>query len=120
VLEVTFYRDARDRLTGLTAFGHADFAEHGEDVVCAAVSAILQAVALGLTEYARADLGTARQESGQLELRWGKEDRESESVRAIVATAELAIDQISQQYPAHVRLNRARTEESREARHAGG
>jgi uncharacterized protein len=103
VLEVTFYHDERGRLAGLRAHGHADFAEHGQDVVCAAVSAVLQAARLGLSEHARADLG-ARQAPGELELHWPPADRERESVRAIAATAKLAVLEIARRFPEHVRL----------------
>jgi uncharacterized protein YsxB (DUF464 family) len=112
MLEVTFYRDERGRLTGLSALGHADFAEYGEDIVCAAVSAILQAARLGLIEYARLELD-ARQEPGALELSWRREDRDCESLRAIVATAELAVDQISRRFPAHVTLIKSTAEPGR-------
>jgi uncharacterized protein len=106
MLEVTFYRDERDRLAGLAATGHADFADCGEDIVCAAVSAILQAARLGLTEYAHAELTTAQQEPGKLQFTWRENKRNRESVRAIVATAELAIEQIARKFPTHVRLVR--------------
>lgn len=33
--------------------GHAEYAEHGKDIVCAAVSAILQTAQLGLSEIAK-------------------------------------------------------------------
>jgi uncharacterized protein len=107
MLEVTFYRDERDRPAGLRARGHADFADCGEDIVCAAVSAILQAARIGLAECARAELLTTKQKSGELELRWRADQRDLESVRAIVATAELAIERIAQRYPTNVRFARA-------------
>jgi uncharacterized protein len=106
VLEVTVYRDDRDHIAGISARGHADFADYGEDIVCAAVSAILQAARLGLAEYARIDLAV-RQEPGKLELSWADGLREDLSVAAITATAELAVEQIARRYPEHVRLNRA-------------
>lgn len=107
MLEVTFFRDARGRLCGVSARGHADFADHGDDVVCAAVSAILQATRLGLSEYAQADVAV-RQEPGELWLEWREDERDLESVRAIVVTAELAVAQIARRYPNHVRVKRAR------------
>ena len=111
MLEVTFARDDRDRCCGISARGHADFAVHGKDIVCAAVSAILQAARLGLTEYVRAEVAV-RQEPGELELRWPEDQSDLESVRAIVATAELAIEQIAHRFPKHVRLKRARVSRS--------
>ncbi|HYL26300.1 MAG TPA: ribosomal-processing cysteine protease Prp [Candidatus Nitrosotalea sp.] len=105
MLEVTFYRDDRNQPAGFRASGHADFADYGEDIVCAAVSAILQAARAGLTEYARLDV-RARQSPGELELIWREQDRALESLRAIAATAELAVGEIARRYPDHVKVRR--------------
>lgn len=106
MLQVTFYRDGLDRLARISAGGHAGFADYGNDVACAAVSAILQAARLGLEAHLGGQV-EAGQRSGRLELSWSEPARESESLRAIVTTAELAIEQIAQQYPDHVRLRRS-------------
>ena len=103
MLEVTFFRDGRGQFRALSARGHTDFAEHGEDIVCAAVSAILQAARLGLERYAAVALA-ATQSPGEMELGWSAADADLESVRAIVATAEMAIQEIARRYPEHVRL----------------
>ena len=113
MLEVIFYQDERDRPAAFSARGHAEFATHGKDIICAAVSAILQAAQLGLSEHARAAVA-ARQKPGFLEVRWAETDRDASSVRAIVATARLAIEEIARRYPKHVRLRTAR------ASHVGG
>lgn len=105
MLEVTFYRDERDRLAGLSAVGHADFADYGEDIVCAAVSAVLQAARLGLSEFSRHGV-TVRQQPGELEMTWSKEERDRESIAAVVTAAELAVAQIAHRYPTHVRIIR--------------
>ena len=106
MLEVTFYRDSRKRLSSVFADGHADFAEHGDDVVCAAVSAVLQAARLGLEAHAKVPLEVSQQ-SGDLRLRWPEGVRNDAAVAAIGATAELAVRQIAKQYPAHVRVRDA-------------
>lgn len=106
MLDVTFRRDSRDRLSSIFADGHAGFAGHGEDIVCAAVSAILQAARLGLQTHARVPLDV-KQDEGHLEMRWPEGRRDDEAVKAIVATAELSVEQIASQYPAHVRYHRA-------------
>lgn len=105
MLEVTFYRDGADRPSGFSARGHVELADPGEDVVCAAVSGILQAARLGLEQHADA-VGTAQQRPGELKLELREDRRDLESVAAIVATAELAVEQIARQYPEHVRLKR--------------
>ena len=105
MLEVTFYRDAANRPAGFSARGHVELADHGQDIVCAAVSGILQAARLGLEQHADA-VAKAQQKPGELQLELREDRRNLESVGAIVATAELAVEQIARQYPEHVRLKR--------------
>jgi len=119
MLEVIFYRDDRDRLGAVAAGGHANFGDYGEDIVCAAVSAVLQAARLGVSEFAPSGV-VARQESGQFKIEVSAAARDRESVRAILATAELAVEQIAFRYPGHVRIVRAKLEAPREAGSAGG
>ena len=101
MLEVVFHRDSRQRLSSIFAAGHAEFADHGEDIVCAAVSAILQAARLGLESYAGVRL-EAHQAPGEFRIELPKKVRDDEAVRAIVATAELSVEQIAKQFPTHV------------------
>lgn len=105
MLEVRFRRDSRQRLSSVFAGGHADTAAYGEDIVCAAVSALLQAAWVGLTDVAGVRV-EGRRASGDLEMRWPEEARDRDDVRAIVATAELAIAQIAEQEPRAVRCVR--------------
>ena len=106
MVEVVFHRDSRNRLSSIFARGHAEFAD-ADDLVCAAVSAILQTARLGLEEYAGVKLA-AHQRSGEFSLVWPVEARDDERVRTIVATAELAVAQIAKQYPGHVACNTER------------
>lgn len=105
MVEVTFYRDSEDRLSSVFARGHADFDAHGQDIVCAAVSAILQALRVGLETYAGISLD-AFQEPGELNLRWPEAAREDPALKAIAATAELSIERIAEQYPEQVVVTR--------------
>ncbi len=108
MLTVTFRTDSRNRLSAFFADGHAEFSDHGSDVVCAGVSAILQAAVLGLTEHAHLALA-ATMASGQLAVEIPPEARNREDVCAIVDTARLSIEQIARQYPDHVRVTRSTT-----------
>ena len=107
MLEVTFHRDEHARLAGVSARGHTDFAEYGQDIVCAAVSAILQAARLGLEHYAGGTL-TASQAAGELDVIVEKSGRDVESVQAILTTAELAVTQVVRRFPTHVSLRHER------------
>ncbi len=43
MITTKFYKDKKSRLVGFTFDGHAEFADPGEDVVCAAVSTVVYA-----------------------------------------------------------------------------
>ncbi|MDP9106186.1 MAG: ribosomal-processing cysteine protease Prp [Candidatus Eremiobacteraeota bacterium] len=105
MLEVRFRRDSRDRLSSVVSRGHAEQAEPGQDIACAAVSALLQAAWVGLTDVAHVTVSGHRR-SGDLLMRWPEDARDRDDVRAIVATAELAIEQIAKQYRGAIRYVR--------------
>lgn len=106
MLEVTFRRDSRNRLSSVFASGHVEIPETSSDeysLVCAAVSGILQAARLGLEAHVKLPLDLT-QRSGELAMRWPHSAREDERVAAILETAYLAAKQIASQYPQHVRV----------------
>ena len=103
MVEIHIRKDSRDRLSSFFATGHSGWAESGEDVVCAAVSTVLQAAWLGLAEVANVEIDASR-EAGRLALAWPEGKRGDDVVRAIVATAALSVERIASQYPEHVRV----------------
>lgn len=102
MLEVRFRRDSRNRLSSVSAAGHAQQGEPGEDIACAAVSALLQAAWVGLSDVAHVPV-SGRRNSGDFTMAWPAESRDRDDVHAIVATAELAIEQIAKQYRGAIR-----------------
>jgi uncharacterized protein YsxB (DUF464 family) len=117
VLTVTFHRDARDRIAAITARGHVRYAVETDDVVCAAASAILQAAWLGLERYAGITLDATQT---PFRLEWPEGRRDDEALRAIVATAELSIEQLARQYPELIRLSRKREASERNTARSNG
>jgi uncharacterized protein YsxB (DUF464 family) len=105
VLEVRFLRDSRNRLSSVFATGHAEQGEPGEDIACAAVSAVLQAAEAGLRDVAHVRVHGHRR-SGDFAISWPPECRDRPDVHAIVATAELAVEQIASQYRGAIRYVR--------------
>lgn len=103
MLVVRFEEDGRKRLSSFVAQGHTDFSAHGTDIVCAAVSGILQAAHLGLLEYARIPISGSTQ-GGNMRVTVAPEHRDNPAVAAILATARLSIAQIAQQFPDHLRF----------------
>ena len=41
MIEITIYKNADNLITGFMVLGHANYAEKGSDIVCAAVSALV-------------------------------------------------------------------------------
>lgn len=106
MLEVVFRRDSHNRLSSVFSGGHVEIPESSSDeysLVCAGVSAILQAARLGLEAYVKLPLDVT-QRSGELAMRWPPSARDDERVQAIVQTARLAVEQIASQYPQHVQV----------------
>jgi uncharacterized protein len=101
LVEVRFREDSRHRLSSFLATGHAGWDDEGQDIVCAAVSAILQSALLGLSEVARIDV-TAGRRKGRLDVRWPATARDDPAVRAIVETAALSVEYIARQHPENV------------------
>ena len=104
MVTIRFVRDSRSRLSSIFADGHADQAVAGDDLVCAAASTIVQTAELGLIGYAKVlDEIDRHQVPGQLRFVVPAGERDRADVQAILATAELGIAQLAQQYPHNVR-----------------
>lgn len=103
MVEVRIRKDSRERLSSFLATGHAGWADSGDDVVCAAVSTMLQAAWLGLSEVLQVDIAATRQ-AGRLELQWPAESRDDPGVRALIETVVLSVERIAAQYPEHVEV----------------
>jgi uncharacterized protein YsxB (DUF464 family) len=102
MLTIVFRRDSRKRLSSVLADGHAEWADAGADLVCAAASAIVQTAQLGLEQHARVSPAVEREE-GCMRIAVPAAARDREDVRAILGTAELAIAQLARQFPDNIR-----------------
>ena len=107
-LRVTFFEDSRKRLSSFIGSGHVEIAESSSDeysLVCAAVSAILQAARLGLEDVEHVELDV-HQERGDMRVAIPEDRRDDPGVRAILEAAARAVEQIASQYPQHVTCKR--------------
>lgn len=93
---------AGDRLAGLTVKGHAGYAAYGEDVVCAAVSAVAQTAVLGIKAYAPAS-SIVIQESRAL-ISVLLDDPANGEAQAVLRTALLGLEDIAQGMPQYVQI----------------
>jgi uncharacterized protein YsxB (DUF464 family) len=97
-----------DRINGtivsFAAEGHAQYAQQGQDIICAAVSAILQTAAFGLINYLELDPEIATTDgwlSCQLEL----EVARNNEVQAILETMLAGLEETKKEYPDYIKIN---------------
>ena len=104
---VTFFRRPDGALTGYRAEGHTGYAEAGEDIVCAAVSALTQATLNGLKNVLKApvmfDIDDA---AATLEARLTPEATEAQIRQAqlLLRTLLEGLQAIQRSYPRNVRI----------------
>ena len=60
--KVVFYLNEKGDISGFEASGHAGYGVSGSDIVCAAISALTQATAGGLSEVVKAPIQTRMDE----------------------------------------------------------
>lgn len=81
--------------------GHAETADHGEDLVCAAVSGIVQTAFLGLTEHLKKKVDW-KQKSGDFEVSVRSEL--TVETEAILATMLLGLQEMEKEYPQAIHI----------------
>ncbi len=85
------------RLYGFTADGHAGYAPSGEDIVCAAVSALTQTALLGLGEVLKVPVEWKMDEEAGAFSAFVRESTEGTEV--VLRTLEAGLMNIAGQYP---------------------
>lgn len=95
-------------LVGLESRGHSGSAPRGADVVCAAVSALVHGLLLGLSEVARIqDLRCEVDPKTPLvKVFWPEEL--ADSLDLLTRTVALSLKEIESGYPGHVRVAEVR------------
>ncbi len=93
---------ADEKLLGLRIQGHTGFAPQGEDLVCAAVSAIAQTAILGLRAFAL-DADILQDEERAL-IDIGLSREKSDRAQAILQTALLGLEDLAAGMPQYVQV----------------
>lgn len=86
--------------SGITVRGHAGYAPHGQDVVCAAVSTLVQSLFASVKELT-ADEIKADMAAGNAVIEYGNLSKEA---RLLVDSFFVGIQMIADSYPENVRI----------------
>lgn len=90
------------REEGIKIRGHANYAARGKDIVCAAVSALLENLILSIEELT-ADTIQYSMQPGTVDIKFGDL---SEQAQLLVDSFFLGVKQIAEDYPENVRLTK--------------
>jgi uncharacterized protein YsxB (DUF464 family) len=83
---------------GLTVDGHAEYAEYGQDIVCASVSVLTQIIGKAIWQETNANI---QKSPGKLTLVINKETPES---KVLFKTLKHGLREIASQYPDNVKI----------------
>ena len=90
---------------GFSAKGHAGCGDPGEDIVCAAISAIMQTAVGGITETANIPAGVSLREGDLLcTVDRDADRRQSEDADLLIRTMQQGLSAIQQQYPKALKI----------------
>lgn len=105
MIKITVARGKNKLVKSLSVDGHAEVAEYGQDIVCAAVSALAQSVLLGLAKHLHCNVDYSV-EPGYLSV--ALKDEANELTEAMFQVAILGFEEIIKQYPQNVNLSNIR------------
>ena len=105
MVTVTLTRKHTDSIIAVAVRGHADYAPHGEDIVCAAVSTLAQTALLGLLRYAAHPV-RYKIKTGSLSLELEKEP--TAVTDTILETMTLGLEEIARNFPDRVQIQEHR------------
>jgi uncharacterized protein YsxB (DUF464 family) len=99
MINVTY--SVNDNTHNLTVFGHANYAEKGSDIVCAGVSALVQALVGWLGEHSEyADFVSIDELHGEVVI----DCTGGEDVAAVFLLTAIGLEQIANTYPDNVQI----------------
>lgn len=95
---IEIFKNPSGQYTGITTTGHANYAEQGSDIVCAAVSGIVQGIALGIDKYSK--ITDFEKKSGRLKIVFYPND----NTEVLIQTLILSISDLEANYPKNIKL----------------
>ena len=97
----------RDNILAFECFGHSGYAESGEDIVCAAISSIVQMAEVGVVNVLNLPASVQKNEkAGRMVFRLTKNisQADMEKAQIILKAMELSLEDLAQSYPKFIKL----------------
>ena len=94
-----------DRITGFSVSGHSGYAEAGQDIVCAAITAIVTMAEATINDVCGAKAKVrVKEEDARITLTLPTSCDEEESVQAVLAGFLLYLVDLRDQYPDYIEV----------------
>ena len=96
---------AEDRITGFSVSGHSGYAAAGEDIVCAAISAVVTMAEATINDVCGAKAKVrVKEEDARITLTLPSSCDEEESVQAVLAGMLLTLCSLRDDYPDYIEV----------------
>jgi len=102
MIKVKFFHSENGAPLGFSFNGHAGYAAHGSDIVCAAISSVAYMTANTILEVMGIQADVTVNESGEMTLKIPEEG--TEKTKDILLGLELHINELQKQYPKNVTI----------------
>ena len=102
MINVKFFHSQNGAPLGFSFKGHAGYAAHGSDIVCAAISSVAYMTANTIIEIMKIDADVDVNEDGAMTLKVPEES--AEKTKEILLGLELHINELKKQYPKNVTI----------------
>ena len=94
-----------DRITGFSVSGHSGYAERGEDIVCAAITALVTMAEATINDVCGAKAKVrVKEEDARITLTLPASCDEEESVQAVLAGLLLYLCNLRDEYPDYIEV----------------
>ena len=94
-----------DRITGFSVSGHSGYAEHGQDIVCAAISAVVTMAEATINDVCGAKAKVrVKEEDARITLTLPTSCDEEETVQAVLAGMMVTLCNLRDDYPDYIEV----------------
>ena len=94
-----------DRITGFTVSGHSGYAEQGQDIVCAAISAVVTMAEATINDVCGAKAKVrVKEEDARITLTLPTSCDEEETVQAVLAGMMVTLCNMRDDYPDYIEV----------------
>ena len=102
MINVKFFHSENEVPLGFSFKGHAGYAAHGSDIVCAAISSVAYMTANTIIEIMGIDADVNVNEDGEMTLKVPEES--TQKTKELLLGLELHINELKKQYPKNVTI----------------